>query len=93
MRTLLDNMVRPFGLRVVKAPRKGNLLYQHNYAGGYEEYRVTQIEHNRRKLDKVWADGTTLSAIVDDLRGTGLVSLECAMARATDLRSHGCVVR
>ena len=72
MQRLLDSMVRPLGLRVVKAPRRGNLLYQHNYAGGYEEYRVTQIEYNRRKLNNVWADETTLSAVVDDLKEHGL---------------------
>ena len=72
MQRLLDSMVRPIGFRVVKAPRRTNMLYQHTYAGGYEEYRVTQIECNRRKLNNVWADETTLSTVVEDLRGHGL---------------------
>ena len=72
MQRILDNLVRPFGLRVVKKPLRANLLYQHEYVGGYEEYRATQIEHNRRKLNNVWADETTLTAVVNDLRRHGL---------------------
>ena len=52
--------------------RKPSSLYQHDYVGGYEEYRATQIAHNKRKLNSVWADTTTLSAIVDDLKLHGL---------------------
>ena len=48
------------------------MVYQHNYVGGYEEYRATQIEYNLRILDNVWADETTLSPVEDDLRGHGL---------------------
>lgn len=55
MRRMLDKMVRPFGLRVVRADQ-AELLYRHSYAGGYEEYRATQIRHNKRKLKQVWAD-------------------------------------
>ena len=71
MRRLLDRLVRPFGLRVIKA-HHAELVYQHDYAGGYEHYRATQIKHNKRKLEKVWADETTLSAVADDLRAHGL---------------------
>ena len=73
MQRLLDKMVRPFGLRVVRA-YQAEVMYQHSYAGGYEEYRATQILYNKRKLKNVWADETTLSAIVDDLRIHGLGS-------------------
>jgi hypothetical protein len=34
----------------------------------YEEYRDTQVPHNRRKLDRVWADERTLSAVADRVR-------------------------
>ena len=71
MRRLLDKFVRPFGLRVVKA-HQIELLYQHTYSGGYEQYRKIQIAHNKRKLDKVWADENTLSVIEDDLRAHGI---------------------
>jgi SAM-dependent methyltransferase len=71
MRKMLDKMVRPFGLRVVKA-RQTEMVYQHAYAGGYQEYRDVQIHHNKRKLDSIWADDTTLSVIADDIRAHGL---------------------
>ncbi len=71
MRRMLDKIIRPFGLRVIKA-RHAELVYQHSYAGGYEQYRAAQIEHNKRKLEDVWADNATLWAIADDLRRHGL---------------------
>ena len=71
MRRFLDRLVRPLGLRVIKA-RHAELVYQHKYVGGYGQYRDTQIRHNKRKIKNVWADKTTLSAIVDDLRAHGL---------------------
>ncbi len=71
MRRLLDRIVRPFGLRVIKA-HHAEVIYQHHYAGGYAEYRDTQIKYNKRKLKRVWADAATLSKIVDDLRSNGL---------------------
>ena len=71
MRRLLDRIVRPFGLRVIKA-HHAEVIYQHQYVGGYAEYRSTQIKYNKRKLNNVWADTATLSEIVDDLRSNGL---------------------
>lgn len=71
MRKILDTTVRPFGLRVVRA-KDLDLVYLHDYKGGYEEYRKAQIRHNERKLGNVWADETTLAAIVADLRVRGL---------------------
>lgn len=52
------------------APLK--MVYQHAYAGGYDEYRAVQIAHNRRKLEAVWADAATLEAIAADLAAHGL---------------------
>lgn len=71
MRWLLDRLVRPLGLRVIKKYH-ADLIYQHHYAGGYAEYRATQIKYNKQKLSHVWADKTTLSRVVDDLRAHGL---------------------
>ena len=71
MRRLLDRIVRPLGLRVIKK-HHAEFIYQHHYAGGYAEYRDTQVKYNKRKLDNVWADEVTLSRIVDDLRSNGL---------------------
>jgi hypothetical protein len=73
MRRLLDQMVRPFGLRVIKAYH-AEMVYQHRYVGGYEQYRNVQIHHNKRKLQNVWADDTTLARIAADLKANGLGS-------------------
>ena len=48
------------------------LLYQHSYKGGYEEYRKIQIFHNKRKLEKVWADEDTLSEIAGHMKKAGI---------------------
>ena len=71
MRGFLNKLARPFGLRVVKA-HQTEFVYQHSYAGGYRQYRETQIKYNKRKLEKIWADESTLTAIVDDLQIHGL---------------------
>ncbi|MEN9060214.1 MULTISPECIES: hypothetical protein [Ponticoccus] len=52
--------------------RSDQAVYLHDYPGGYDEYRKTQIHHNKRKLDKVWADETVLDRVVADLRARGL---------------------
>ena len=71
MRKLLDQLVRPFGLRVIKA-HQAEMVYQHDYAGGYQQYRDVQIHHNKRKIGNVWADDATLAAIASDLKAHGL---------------------
>ena len=71
MRRLLDKLARPLGLRVVSA-HQTEFVYQHRYEGGYRQYRETQIKYNKRKLEKIWADTVTLTAITDDLRTHGL---------------------
>ncbi len=76
LRQLTRAIVKPFGYTTVKSGRgfrvekqhKKDLVYLHSYSGGYDEYRATQIHHNKRKLDKVWADEATLRAIADDLK-------------------------
>jgi SAM-dependent methyltransferase len=67
MRKLLDRIVRPFGLRVVKA-HQAEMVYMHAYSGGYEQYREVQVLHNKRKLKNVWADDRTLATIAEDLK-------------------------
>ena len=59
MHQILDKLVRPFGLAVVKA-RETEMTYFHSYEGGYEEYKKTQIYFNNKKLNRIWADETTL---------------------------------
>ena len=71
MRKILDRLVRPFGLAVVKA-RETEMIYFHHYKGGYEEYKNTQVYFNKKKLYRIWADEATLGAIVNDLKSKGL---------------------
>ena len=81
MRKILDKLVRPFGLAVVTA-RETEMTYFHHYKGGYEEYKNTQIFFNKKKLKSVWADETTLGAVVNNLKSNGLgVSGICHGAR------------
>lgn len=75
MRVLFDKIARRFGMRLVDAnlayfaekPNSQLMVYQHEYEGGYDEYRDLQIHHNKRKLDNVWADEETLGRIAKDL--------------------------
>lgn len=64
-----NKLFSKFDLKLVGA--KDDLLYYlHDYGdGGYAQYRQTQIFHNRRKIDKVWADDATLKVIADYLAG------------------------
>ncbi|MCY4607979.1 MAG: hypothetical protein OXD40_05215 [bacterium] len=71
MKRLLNWLVRPLDLQVVEA-HHAQLVYFHDYRGGYKQYREVQLKHNRRKINNVWADEFTLKAIEDDLRSRGL---------------------
>jgi hypothetical protein len=51
-----------------RSPRSGRPGFViHEYAS-YAEYRETQIFHNKRKLDQVWADENALSLVADRIR-------------------------
>lgn len=58
-----------FGLTIV---RKHEIepFYIFKYDGGYDEYRKTQIMHNKKKLQKVFADQNTLNTIKNFLKNT-----------------------
>lgn len=76
LKSLVKLFVRPFGYTAVSSPRgvrvvrqrRDALVYLHDYAGGYDEYRDTQVFHNKRKLEKVWADEGTLAVVAQDLK-------------------------
>lgn len=76
LRALIDLIVKPFGYKTIQVPggfrvaRRLNdqLVYLHQYAGGYDEYRDMQIFTNKRKLDRVWADEGTLAALAGYLQ-------------------------
>lgn len=75
LRELTKALVRPFGYTTVRTPQgfriakrhHRDLIYLHDYQGGYEEYRATQVFHNKRKLDEVWADEDTLKSLAEHL--------------------------
>ncbi len=54
LRELTRALVRPFGYTTVRTPsgfrvvrRRGrDLVYLHDYEGGYDEYRAAQVYHN-----------------------------------------------
>jgi hypothetical protein len=71
LRRTLDRLVQPLGLRVVNA-QQAEMVYIHEYAGGYEQYKDVQVHHNKRKIDNVWADDRTLSTIAEHLKANGL---------------------
>lgn len=60
----------PKGLRLVRRPTD-QLVYLHQYEGGYEEYRDMQVFHNKRKLNVIWADDGTLAAVASYLHDSG----------------------
>lgn len=67
---LANKLLRYTGLALTPA-KNLQMVYQHDYrAGGYERYRSVQILHNRRKIDKVWADSATLAIIAEYLRSS-----------------------
>lgn len=75
LRELTRALVRPFGYTTVRTPsafrvvrRRGrDLVYLHDYEGGYDEYRAAQVYHNKRKLNEVWADDGTLRSLAEHL--------------------------
>ena len=67
MKIGLNPLLRLFGYKMIK-PYQDSLVYQHEYRGGYKEYKETQIFHNKRKLALVWADKKTLGLVADHLR-------------------------
>ena len=69
MSKLLDRIARRFGYRVVPE-RHLHMVYQHDYAGGFDEYKAVQVHHNAVKLDQVWADEGVLGEVVRHLGGT-----------------------
>lgn len=59
----INRFLSPTGMVLVPA-KNLELVHQHDYgSGGYEDYRRTQILHNKRKIDRVFADAPTLAFI------------------------------
>ena len=66
MKSLLNGMLRPLGYEIVNRKRLVD-FYLHEYQS-YEQYRDIQTYHNKRKIDRVWADEATLTMLCDELR-------------------------
>lgn len=76
--TILNLILRPFNLEVVRKNANNDfVLYKYH---SYEDYKKTQIEHNIRKLSKVWADDRTLDRVAETvlgLKATGILKGLC----------------
>jgi hypothetical protein len=57
---LANSALDTFGLEL---KRKASDFYLHEYAS-YEQYKEIQVFHNKRKLDRVWADEQTLDIVM-----------------------------
>ena len=63
IKRLLNNILSPFGF-VIEKKKIVRDYYLHEYSS-YEEYRDTQIFHNKKKIKGVWADKITLNRVSD----------------------------
>ena len=73
------------GLLVVKKDSFENgdyLHYLHNYES-YEQYKGVQVYHNKRKLDRTWADEKTLDRVVDIVNGFVTRNEVCGICHGT----------
>jgi SAM-dependent methyltransferase len=93
-RAFVKRMTDPFlSLFDMEAFRKEDVVdyYLHTYKS-YEEYRQTQITHNIRKLNNVWADDATLDLVCGELRkeraDRGLISGICHGTRNGFEQNH-----
>ncbi|MEL6267786.1 MAG: class I SAM-dependent methyltransferase [Pseudomonadota bacterium] len=57
----LKSTAKRLGMQVIPADR--GQVYLHTYEGGYDAYRARQIDANRQKLDRIWADDTTMDHV------------------------------
>ena len=63
IRDLINFFLIPFNVCIVpNSSNKDFILYEYN---SYDEYRKTQIDHNNRKLSKIWADEKTLNRVAE----------------------------
>lgn len=60
----IDGVLSRLGYKLERDQRGCPLIYLHTYSS-YEEYASTQIFHNVRKLDQVWADDKTLQIVAE----------------------------
>jgi len=65
---MANQLLGRFGLTLTSA-KNLQMVYQHDYgSAGYERYKNVQIQHNKRKIEKVWADKPTLTVVAEYLR-------------------------
>lgn len=61
-RTIMHKIADRHGYQITKKTDEKARVYLHEYTS-YEEYRAIQIQHNKRKIDRVWADEETLGLV------------------------------
>lgn len=66
---IIQGIAKLFGYKIsrIREYKHDELVYIHEYEEGYQEYKKEQVYHNKRKLNAVWADETTLAAVVEYL--------------------------
>ena len=63
LKNFLNKMLKPFGNRMASESELTD-FYLHKY-DSYEDYADVQILHNKRKINRVWADERTLQRVYD----------------------------
>lgn len=61
-KNILNKFLNFFGYRISKINISDDLVKIHKYKD-YDEYKVTQIFYNKKKLKHIWADETTLKIL------------------------------
>ena len=67
MRKIINKLLSKIGYKLIKKYEL-DLLYLHEYEGGYDQYINSQIHHNKRKIDYVWADKNVLLSVSQYLK-------------------------
>lgn len=63
----INNFLLIFGYKISKSNTSSDLVKLYKYKD-YKEYKETQIYYNKQKINKVWADETTLETISNFLK-------------------------
>jgi len=66
LKRFTNALLKPLGLQIVNSYEVVD-YYLHDYEN-YEEYKSVQVFHNKRKLEKVWADAKTLGVIAEAMK-------------------------
>ena len=66
LKRIVNKVLHPLGLKMVNQWETVD-YHLHEYSS-YEKYKEVQIFHNKRKIEKVWADGATMDIIAEEIK-------------------------